>query len=116
MDKPNSMKFRSLDLDTRGFNLTPCQRLWLEVIYNAYHDYTHFWDSGASSHRKLRDARTARNWIFSDSTALRSFLWASEAVFDDPTHCVNFLRKECSGLLPDYTHAIDASLIAMDFS
>lgn len=84
--------------------LTPEQILWLEVIHSAYHDVQHFWESGARCPVKLYYAHAAKKWIFSPTSKHKrtSFLWCCEAVFDDPTHCIAYVRSKCTRSLPNY--------------
>ena len=88
----------------RGRSLIPEQILWLEVIYQAYHDIQHFWESGAKCPVKLYLAWQAHKWIFSsaDKHKHTSFLWCCDAVFDDPTHCIAHVRSRCLKPLPNY--------------
>lgn len=98
-------------------NFTPEQRLWLEVIFRAYHDYVHFFETGCICYDKYREAKNARSWIFSNKNTVQSFRWCCEQSFDSPVYAITYIRKECIKK-PQYTPPppppIDASLTSKD--
>lgn len=79
---------------------TPEKRLLLEIIFQAFRDYHHFWARGACGCTERKDALLAQKWLMSSSTEDFSFLWCCEQVFRDPSHMAHLVRIQCAVSIP----------------
>lgn len=92
------------DSEDPDVELSPCQRLWLNVIHRAVHDIVHYHESLRHSldystrMRNLNIAKESKKWVMSNDLEEGGFLWAVEAVFveKDLDYAVTRIREVCN--------------------
>ncbi len=86
-----------LTIPSEESSYTPDQKLWREVLFRTCHDIDHYINDPPHNLSKYTYARQAQKWILHNRVTTGGFLWAVEAVYDDPDPVIKYMR--CKAVL-----------------